>query len=171
MIWTGTELYHAQYGNGIQQIDINTGQVLSNQSQPDVVGMSFVGGQIWITQWSGREVGIWNPTTNAFTPEFSTPSNAGGLAYDPTDGIMWVGLEGGSVVPYTLAGVQLNGGFQPFGEIDDTIDGLAFLGESAPSNGGGGGIPEPSSWALMVLGFGGLGAALRSRRRMAMAVA
>jgi len=28
-----------------------------------------------------------------------------------------------------------------------------------------GGVPEPSSWALMILGFGGMGAALRARRR------
>jgi PEP-CTERM motif len=29
----------------------------------------------------------------------------------------------------------------------------------------GGGVPEPASWALMILGFGGAGAALRSQRR------
>jgi hypothetical protein len=28
-------------------------------------------------------------------------------------------------------------------------------------------VPEPASWVLMTLGFGGLGAALRSKRRMA----
>jgi hypothetical protein len=28
-----------------------------------------------------------------------------------------------------------------------------------------GGVPEPASWALMIAGFGGLGAALRQRRR------
>jgi len=28
-----------------------------------------------------------------------------------------------------------------------------------------GGVPEPASWALMLVGFGGLGAALRARRR------
>jgi PEP-CTERM motif len=30
-------------------------------------------------------------------------------------------------------------------------------------------IPEPASWAMMLLGFGGLSAALRSRRRLAVA--
>lgn len=63
--------------------------------------MAFANGQIWITHWGGRQVGIWDPNTNTFTPEFNTPSNAGGLAYDPTNGIMWVGLGGGTVVPYT----------------------------------------------------------------------
>ncbi len=30
------------------------------------------------------------------------------------------------------------------------------------------GVPEPASWALMILGFGGIGAALRRRRRWAL---
>ena len=157
MIWTGSKLYHAQYGNGIQLIDVSTGNVLSTQSQPDVVGMAYVGGDIWISQWGAREVGIWNPTTNTFTPEFSTPSNAGGLAYDAPDGIMWVGLEGGLVVPYTLAGVALNGGFQPFGPLSDTIDGLAFLGEA-------GTVPEPATWTTLLLGLLAVGGGLRAAR-------
>jgi hypothetical protein len=33
------------------------------------------------------------------------------------------------------------------------------------SNGGGGGIPEPATWALMLVGFGGAGAAVRSQKR------
>jgi hypothetical protein len=153
MIWTGTQLYHGQYGNGIQLINLTTGTILSTQSQTDVVGMAYANGQIWITQWAGRQVGIWDPVTNVFTPEFNTPSNAGGLAYDPTSGTMWVGLAGGTVVPYTLAGVALNAGFQPFGPTSsgDTIDGLAFLGEAT------GGVPEPSTWAMMILGFAGIG--------------
>jgi hypothetical protein len=35
--------------------------------------------------------------------------------------------------------------------------------------GGVGGVPEPASWALMVMGFGGLGATLRRQRRSALA--
>ena len=98
MIWTGTQLYHAQFGNGIQLIDLTTGTILSTQSQPDVVGMAFANGQIWITHWGARRRHL-DPVTNTFTFEFSTPTAAGGLAYDPTDGIMWVGLGGGTVVP------------------------------------------------------------------------
>jgi len=35
----------------------------------------------------------------------------------------------------------------------------------------GGGVPEPDAWALMILGFGGVGAVLRSTRRRAAALA
>ena len=31
----------------------------------------------------------------------------------------------------------------------------------------GGGVPEPASWAMMLVGFGGMGALLRSRRTRA----
>ena len=34
---------------------------------------------------------------------------------------------------------------------------------------GGPGVPEPAAWALMILGFGGVGASLRQRRRSALA--
>ena len=37
--------------------------------------------------------------------------------------------------------------------------------------GGGGAVPEPATWGLMLLGFGGMGAMLRNRRRQVAATA
>ncbi len=57
----------------------------------------------------------------------------------------------------------------------DTGSSLAFPGSSGIFEKGmfgpnftfeGGAVPEPSTWALMLIGFGGLGAAMRSRRKV-----
>jgi hypothetical protein len=53
---------------------------------------------------------------------------------------------------------------------DDESWGIDNLSITA-NQGAGGGVPEPASWALMILGFGGAGAALRGRRRAATATA
>src|SRR6185436_3792425 len=110
------------------------------------VGMANVAGQVWISKWASRSVGSWNPITNIYTPVFSTPANAGAIAYDADNAILWVGMQGGLVVPYTLTGIALNGGFLPFGPMRYTIDGLTFLGEGTQA------VPEPAS--LLLLGAG-----------------
>ena len=59
----------------------------------------------------------------------------------------------------TIAGMKnadLQGGF--------SLDNVVLTGER-------GGVPEPASWALMILGFGGVGGSLRARRRMVAALA
>ncbi|THD70535.1 ice-binding family protein [Phenylobacterium sp.] len=46
-------------------------------------------------------------------------------------------------------------------------DNCASSGAGGGGAGGGGGpVPEPSAWALMIIGFGGMGAVLRRRRGM-----
>ena len=95
------------------------------------------------------------PGTNTFTFKFSTPALAGGLAYDPFDDIMWVGMSGGTITPYSLTGVQLGPTIHPFGPgVTNTIDGLAFLGEGTQNV-----IPEPATMLLLgagLIGFAGL---------------
>jgi streptogramin lyase len=123
--------YHAHYSDSIQQLGMQSGQsvVLQTFPQTDVVGMASDGVSIWITNWGAGQVGTWDPTTNVFTPVFSTPSSAGGLAWDVANGVLWVGMSGGSVIPYDATGKQLGAGFQPFGNIGgaNTVDGLAFV--------------------------------------------
>ena len=131
MQFAGGKLYHAHWSDNIQQIDPVTGAVIQTFAQDSVVGMALVGGTIWITNWGAQEVGTWDPTTNVFVPVFTTPQLAGALAYDPDSGILWVGQLGGQVVPYTLGGVALNGGFNPIAALNlgvaiDTVDGLTF---------------------------------------------
>jgi opacity protein-like surface antigen len=66
-------------------------------------------------------------------------------------------------------------GFSDLGII--VLDDISVTGLSGSLTGGGGGgggrggVPEPSAWALMILGFGGVGAALRGSRRPSPVVA
>lgn len=162
MQFAGGNLYHVHWNDNIQQINPLTGAVIQTFAQPDVVGMALVGGQQWITHWGAHQVGTWDPSTNTFTAVFTTPDNAGALAYDPTSGILWVGQLGGMVVPYDLLGNQLNPGFNAvsplgLGVAIDTVDGLTFLGEGTQ-------VPEPGLLSLLGLGIACLSLSLRRSR-------
>jgi PEP-CTERM motif len=72
----------------------------------------------------------------------------------------------------SLKGVVLNP--DQFGISLWPVVGKGFTGfsEFVPGNGTfAAGVPEPATWGLMVLGFGGLGVTLRSRRRPVAATA
>jgi hypothetical protein len=131
------KLYHAHYSDVIQRLvrdSSGDSEVAQTWDQSGIVGMATDGNNIWISNWSSGQVGTWNPETNTFTPVFSTPSSPGGLAWDVANGVLWVGMEGGSVIPYDATGNQLGNGFQPFGSISDTIDGLAFVPASGTNS-------------------------------------
>ena len=151
------KVYHAHYSDVIREIDPATGvQIGSDFLQSDVVGMALVNGEIWISKWASRQVGIWDPSTNSFDAQaqfnstLPTLGNTGALAFDPLNQILWVGSQGGLVTPFDLSGNILGPGFRPFGAISDTIDGLTFLGEVTP-------VPEAGTLVLLTLGLLGLG--------------
>ncbi len=49
------------------------------------------------------------------------------------------------------------------GAFDSRVTRLSFVDFDAPPQIGG--IPEPATWAMMIIGFGAVGSAMRSRRR------
>ena len=165
MQFLGGNLYHAHWSDNIQQINPTTGAVIQTFPQNNIVGLAVVGSVIWATNWAAQQVGTWDPVTNTFTPVFSTPQLAGALAFDPSSSILWVGQLGGQVVPYTLAGVALNSGFNPItnnpafaGLNIDTVDGLTFQGEATQA------VPEPASIGLFGFGLAALGLIRRRRK-------
>src|SRR5205085_11363542 len=69
----------------------------------------------------------------------------------------------------TMAGVTYNSSaFVAGGSLADPTSLSGTPGYFGP-NFTATGAPEPMTWALMLVGFGGMGAALRSRRRVALA--
>lgn len=154
-------VYRGLYNDLIVAVNGTTGALIQNYQQSDVVGMAQVNGVIWISKWGSREVGTWDPLTNTYVKKFDTDGaggingNAGGLAYDPFDQILWIGFQGGLVTPWSLTGTRLGDGYKPFGDMSQTIDGLVFLGESRS-------VPEPTSLLLLVAV--GLSAAAARRR-------
>lgn len=154
-------VYRGLYSSSIVAVNGTTGAPITTFAQTDVVGMAHVNSQIWISKWSGREVGIWDPLTNTYAKLFDTDGvggingNTGGLAFDPFDQILWIGFQGGIVTPWSLTGTRLGDGYLPFGAMGQTIDGLVFLGESRP-------VPEPASLLLVAIGV----VAVAARRRL-----
>jgi hypothetical protein len=81
----------------------------------------------------------------------------------PQDG-SWQGFNPQPIPPGDVMGVDMTfpAGLDPFASFSVTINGDAVSFSMAP-----GGVPEPESWALMILGFAGAGGLLRARRRIA----
>lgn len=154
---------------------------LSFAGASDTNGASYSSAVVFSTQASGfggsntslvnasSEIGPFGNWYGILNMAFASPVSAVGFGivdpvavsvYDPAGNLLGTFNSPGGT--FNMWGVVATAGEQigdvkldgPFYAIQD----IAFTGAPA-------GVPEPAAWTLMLVGIGGMGAALRTRRR------
>lgn len=115
-------------------------------------------------------------------------SNVGGFGPNGV-GIYATGFFGGTPVNLSVNDADVHSGVPRLNPCGETVDSFVLQGGSSSGcdtgdnfettqafghftfQGGGGAVPEPATWAMMLLGFGAIGASIRSRRRSPLATA
>ncbi|MDB5464526.1 MAG: choice-of-anchor family protein [Phenylobacterium sp.] len=139
-----------------------------NVSQIDIALQGFEGaGTGSVSLWTGdfsSQLGSWSYS--------SLPGSGGSLTISGITGVQLA--AGASYVLYATAsndtfavwGWNTTGATGPVYEASDNPIGVHTLGAFDVQSDTGSAVPEPATWAMMLVGFGGLGALLRRRRAM-----
>lgn len=115
----------------------------------------FVGGLFDFTTMFSLQGFTDASFTTAIAPALVFSHAAPGVHTQPSD-FLYTAALGGLTAQFVQYKVLATNGVNP-GLSDIRFDSAA-----------GGGVPEPASWALMIAGFGGMGAILRRRRAIAL---
>jgi hypothetical protein len=138
-----------------QLVNINSdGSTTNVAGAPTSWSAALTSGNVYVTTIGGGA-----PVNGIISNSISSTPN-GGLVFDSTfdpyilgTGHFVANLTGGS----SISGVTFNFGTMT-GEFTSGCVGRTCGG------GGGQGVPEPASWAMMIIGFTGVGALVRRRR-------
>ncbi len=127
---------------------------------PSAGDLAFAGGTLYESAIAGNGndelVNVNTKTVVGFLTIGGVQQNTVfGLAYD---GTTMFAVEGTNIFTVNLATGALSGGVSYAGHGLGSANGQAFLNESV------GGVPEPSTWAMMLLGFAGIGVIAYRRR-------
>jgi hypothetical protein len=114
----------------------------------------------------------------------NTAHNADGLNHifaDPHPAEPWIGVPEGTFIGFEDTTVGDNRGDWNYNDYTIVVPNLTVGTPGRPVGGpgnigtgpgaGAGAVPEVATWAMMLMGFGATGTALRSRRRQAHAIA
>lgn len=152
---------------GILSIDGSTGGV-----GPDAFKVAVVGGPVLLDKTFSN----FTFQTQSFGPAAGNVGRTGsdtilyghlGYAYDPaTYAGTGQGLDTTYHLSYTFTATGASTQIQFAGNTLETLGDERFGIDNVVVSGA---VPEPAAWAMMLMGFGGLGAALRRRRPLALA--
>ena len=181
---TGTN-YGITFSSNAQAICLNSTTVTcSNTSRGGLGNPTSQKGGLFFLSGSQTFMDDAAGFTNGFSLEYVSLSQPGSVSvYSGLDGTgtllasIALSPNAGSCpgysagfCPFSPVGVNFSGTAQSiaFGGVANQIvfDDVTFGSATV-----GGGAPEPSTWAMMLLGVGGVGVAMRARRKRALAAA
>jgi hypothetical protein len=141
------------------------GQYLSGQADDVAVQIEALGVLGFV--WDGTTVVQSISGLGGADPTFATALN----------GVSWLGIHWGGGADSPLPNGGSSTSFYRFDAGNTNLHTILLnYGSSSDAKlyytgshegGGGGPVPEPATWAMMLMGFGGLGAMLRRNRRQA----
>ncbi len=168
------------YKSNLVSFQINSTDIVAvlGSINPNNLGKAYIdivqlGGTGW--EFDRNADGTWS-VSNQITFGQGTSSGSGGVVGGGGGGVAGggggSGGGGGPVIGMGLTHAPAGGG-DDSGEGTEGVDffegaGISMVDDFGPvSDIGlvGGGVPEAETWALMIVGFAGMGALLRNRRR------
>jgi glutamine cyclotransferase len=173
LAWDGSNFWTADYSGTNQAfvIDPVTGMniktITLTGAQNNMDGLEYFNGMLIGNRCDACNVyDIWDLDGNVLHFAFITaPSSATGIAYDGTNFYVSNIFDSSVGVYDYTTGNLLNTINLTSQDGAFLIEDLSFDYAARSDTGGPGAVPEPSTWALMILGFGFIGGAMRSAKR------
>ncbi len=171
LAYDGTFLYRADYsGQRIVRFNPTTGAstVFTTFTGGDAggpVGLAWTGSSFYVSMYNQNRILKLDVNGNvipnsSFTVQSGQMSLYGGLGWDTVDNTLWIGTVG-RVFEITPSGAVVGGFVLPAPYSAGTfVDGLEFQNAVTPTTG----VPEPETYALMVLGLASVAFMTRRRR-------
>ena len=152
----------ALVGNGIDTGGYHLSQTITGLTSGSRYTVNFsLAGEDWVIPGAVEQVDVWMSTGSASASQlYSAPISSNTTPY--SSGPLWDHWGAFSysfVASAASATIDFRQTAATRGSGDTGLDKLSIFAAS-------GGVPEPASWALMLGGFGALGATLRRRRAM-----
>lgn len=174
LAWDGSSFWTADYSgtNRAFQIDPNTGlnikTITLTGAEENMDGLEYFNGKLIGNRCDACSIyDIWDLDGNILQSNFITSATQStGIAYDGTKFyVSNIFNSSVSIYDYTTGALlntlpltSSNGGF--------LIEDLSFdYAARADTGGPPGAVPEPSTWAMLLIGFFGIGGVLRMPRR------